>query len=93
MCLRLVMRCRTGLFDTVDARVKPLGKGQAQVEFVVKERKYKPIESVKIVGHKCNRRDLMIPKDHEEKIMQELKRTGATDLETMGILRNMTEGW
>ena len=42
------MPCRTGLFEGVDAKVKPMKKGMSQVRFIFKEKVWPEMQSFKV---------------------------------------------
>lgn len=44
----LIVVCRTGLFDNVDARVLPMRKGKSLVRFVFKEKMWPEMQSFKV---------------------------------------------
>ena len=42
------MPCRTGLFEGVDAKVKPMKKGKSQVRFIFKEKVWPEMQSFRV---------------------------------------------
>ncbi|KAK9809832.1 hypothetical protein WJX72_000025 [[Myrmecia] bisecta] len=84
---------QSGLFDNVDARVRPLKKGKSELVFIFKEKIWPPMKSFQVDGAKGNRSALLLPPEQEGRVMAEHNPNSVTDMKALANIKNVVEGW
>ncbi|DBA96635.1 hypothetical protein WJX77_012422 [Trebouxia sp. C0004] len=81
----------TGLFEGVDAKVKPMKKGKSQVRFIFKEKVWPEMQSFRVSPPGGNS-ELLIPKDEVAKVLKQ-KTLGPTGMKGLAAIKNVVEKW
>ncbi|KAL0049777.1 hypothetical protein WJX82_009734 [Trebouxia sp. C0006] len=81
----------TGLFEGVDAKVKPMKKGKSQVRFIFKEKVWPEMQSFRVSPSGGNS-ELLIPKEEVAKVLKQ-KTLGPTGMKGLAAIKNVVEKW
>lgn len=79
-----------GLFENVDAKVKPLKKGKSKLVFSFTEKMWPPLQSFRVEPYAGS--SVLIPQSEIDRVMQE-KTEGPVGLVALTAIRNIVEKW
>lgn len=84
--ITVAVRCRTNLFDNVDARVMNGKKGKCKLVFVFQSKTYPEMTSFTVDGA------TLMPPEYADKVMA-TREAGPATIKTLAAIKNIVEGW